>query len=102
MNLEQTFESLIEEAVDRVITRNFDALKSEMCTLFEERIKLLTPPTENAPSTERFLTSKEVKEMLSCAHSTLWKMKQDGRLVPLKIGRKSLYREGDVRAFLRC
>lgn len=103
-NFESALETLVENAVSRALTRSIDSLKSEMMEGFAEQIKTslsLNQPMP-APEEEKFLTAKEVKQMLKIAHSTLWAMQQDGRLVPLKIGRKSLYRETDVRAFLRC
>lgn len=105
-NFESALETLVENAVSRALTRSIDSLKSEMMDGFAEQIKTSLSLSLNqpmpAPEEEKFLTAKEVKQMLKIAHSTLWAMHQDGRLVPLKIGRKSLYREVDVKSFLRC
>ena len=45
---------------------------------------------------ERYLTEKQVQEMLSVTHSTLWHWNKKGYLKTVKVGNKNRYKYSDV------
>ncbi len=49
---------------------------------------------------ERYLSIKQVCEMLDVDPSTLWRWRKRGYLVPAEVGRRSRYRLSDVRRML--
>ncbi len=49
---------------------------------------------------ERYLSIKQVCEILSVDASTLWRWRKRGYLVPAKIGGKRRYKMSDIRRIL--
>ncbi|WP_366143555.1 helix-turn-helix domain-containing protein [uncultured Alistipes sp.] len=49
---------------------------------------------------ERYLSIKQVCEMLDVDPSTLWRWRKRGYLVPAEVGRRPRYRLSDVRRML--
>lgn len=45
---------------------------------------------------EKYLTTDEVMEILKVTRPTLWRWAKDHYLVPIKVGKRTLYRESDV------
>ncbi len=58
--------------------------------------------TQAEASTEQssLLTAKEVSKMLRVSASTLWKLEKQGKLMPVRIGRRVFYHQSDVDAIL--
>ena len=48
--------------------------------------------------TEKFLTPDDVSDLLGVSKNTLWRWEKDHYLTPVKIGRKSRYKQSDVLA----
>lgn len=46
--------------------------------------------------TEKFLTPDDVSDLLGVSKNTLWRWEKDHYLTPVKIGRKSRYKQSDV------
>lgn len=45
---------------------------------------------------EHYLTTQEVSIRMHADRSTLWRWARTGYLVPVKIGKKNLYKESDI------
>ncbi len=50
--------------------------------------------------TEKFLTPDDVSDLLGVSKNTLWRWEKDHYLTPVKIGRKSRYKQSDVLALM--
>lgn len=62
---------------------------------FEELSQRITPKTE-----EKYLSPKQVCEMLDIDNSTLWRWGQNSYLQPFKVGGKNRYRMSDIQKLL--
>lgn len=49
---------------------------------------------------ETFLTPDEVSEMIGVSKNTLWRWEKDRYLTPIKVGRKSRYKQSEVLALM--
>lgn len=88
------FADVIERVVSQVIDRKFAGL--------EERLQsFMSEPTQK-PDIEDLAgyTSKQVEELLHINSSTLWRWQKMGKLKPVKIGQKRIYRCSDVQQLL--
>jgi len=56
-----------------------------------------TPPDDP----ERLISKKEAAKLLSCSQSTIDNYRRDGQLKAQKLGRKVLFRRGDVLAVVQ-
>lgn len=43
----------------------------------------------------------EAKKILKVTDATLWRWAKDGYLIPIKVGRKSIYRKSDIDRILK-
>ena len=50
---------------------------------------------------EEYMTTKDICSLLNISSSTLWRMTQDGRITPKKVGRRSLYNKAEVIALVQ-
>ena len=50
---------------------------------------------------EEYMTTKDICSLLNISSSTLWRMTQDGRITPKKVGRRSLYNKAEVVALVQ-
>ena len=57
-------------------------------------------PVAGENATERLMTKQEVMEKFCVCHTTLHNWAKSGVLVPVKVGRKIHYRQGDVQELL--
>ena len=55
---------------------------------------------EKAQEEERYLTSKEVSDLLKVNRSTLWKWNKSGYLTAIKTGSKPRYKLSDVKKIM--
>lgn len=51
--------------------------------------------SENS-QTEKYLTPDEVCTMIGVSKNTLWRWEKDNYLTPIKVGRKSRYKQSDI------
>lgn len=49
---------------------------------------------------EIYMTPNEVADKLSVSKNTLWRWERMGYLVPVKVGRKSLYKRSEIDSLL--
>ena len=49
---------------------------------------------------ETYMTPDEVADKLSVSKNTLWRWERTGYLVPVKVGRKSLYKRSEIDSLL--
>lgn len=47
------------------------------------------------------VTPEKVMELLNISRTTLWRWAREGYLVPVKVGRKTLYRQSDIDTILK-
>jgi excisionase family DNA binding protein len=59
------------------------------------KLHLVAPETEN-----EFMTGNEVTRMLRISRTTLYNWNNDGKLVPIEVGKKFLYRRSDVLSLI--
>lgn len=64
----------------------------------KDEISSLQIPEKDEP---KFLTRKEVVAKLMVTEVTLWRWEQAGKLVPVRVGSKVLYRISDVLSFIK-
>jgi len=67
-----------------------------LTALAEERARM----AQEAKASSLYLSKKEVLALLGVCDTTLWLWGKSGYLVPLKAGRKVLYRKSDVDRIL--
>jgi len=53
------------------------------------------------PAAKEILTGLEVESLLHVSRTTLWKLREEGRLPYTKVGRKYLYLRSEVLAWLK-
>ena len=75
------FEKALEDIVDKVLDRRFEPLKK----IYEEKL----------------VTRDEVLRVLKISAPTLWRMEQRGDLVPVRIGRKVMYKESEITQIIQ-
>lgn len=75
------FEKALEDIVDKVLDRRFEPLKK----MYEEKL----------------VTRDEVLRVLKISAPTLWRMEQRGDLVPVRIGRKVMYKESEITQIIQ-
>ena len=63
-------------------------------------VSSLTPPTPQAPTGTDLLTRGEVLSMLRITAPTLRNITRKGRLRPVRIGKKLLFRAADIAAYI--
>ncbi len=64
----------------------------------ENRAQQEAVRTKASTQQSTLLTAKEVGKMLRVSASTLWKLEKQGKLVPVRIGRRVFYHQTDVEA----
>lgn len=75
------FEKALEDIVDKVLDRRFEPLKKK----YEEKL----------------VTRDEVLKILKISAPTLWRMEQRGDLIPVRIGRKVMYKESEITQMIQ-
>ena len=73
----------------------------ELRTIIEDVVNETILKYDESQKEEKYLTINTVIDMLKVTRATLWRWANDGYLVPLKVGKRTLYRESDVNAYLK-
>ena len=68
----------------------------ELMTLVKEQVVSALQSMKEERQ-ERYLTRSEAAQTLNVDVSTLWRWAKNGILVPVKMGKKTYYRESDVK-----
>lgn len=78
------------------------AVREELCAFMGDK-KIETPSTAkdaNEESNQQYLTANDVVRILHCSRSTLCRWQKNNRLVPVKLGKKVLYKKEDIDDFV--
>lgn len=78
------------------------AVREELCAFMGDK-KIETPSTAkdaNEESNQQYLTVNDVVRILNCSRSTIWRWQKNNRLVPVKVGKKALYKKEDIDDFV--
>jgi predicted DNA-binding transcriptional regulator AlpA len=83
--------TILHEVTPEQITSLFEGLQNQLTEIKKD----FQPkqPTE-------YLTRNEVAELLKCDLSTLWNWQRKGKLIPVGIGNRVLYKRSDIEAVL--
>jgi len=83
--------TILYEVTPEQITNLFEGLQNQLAEIKKD----FQPkqPTE-------YLTRNEVAELLKCDLSTLWNWQKKGKLIPVGIGSRVLYKRSDIEAVL--
>ena len=76
-NLQSIVREMVDEAVDEAVSKAMEKVK-----------------TEDAP--EGLLSSAEVRKMFGISKQTLWRWKEVGYLLTIKVGTRNYYNKSDV------
>ena len=79
------------------IVCNLDDLRSILGEILCDAISSLQ---EKQIEEERYLTAQEVTDLLHIDRSTLWRWKKCEYIIPIKVGKKNLYRKTDVESIM--
>lgn len=74
------------------------AFSTELIARTKEELKQTLAAKQK--TTDRLLTSAEVRNMCNICDTTLWHWQNKGILTPVKVGRKRMYKLSDVKRFL--
>lgn len=79
-----------------------EALIPYLMPYIENKIKdeLMVLPTSETDD-KLILTKKQVMERYQISAMTLWRLEQSGKLTPVRIGRKVMYRPVDVEKIFK-
>lgn len=74
-----------------------EALAPFLMPYFENKMKDELSNLPNQKNDEHeFLTKKQVMSKYQISAMTLWRMEQDGRLLPVRLGSRVMYRPKDI------
>ena len=74
-----------------------DDLREILNEIIDERIDFVIKKWEEANNIEGLLTTEKAMELLSISKSTIWRWKQRGYLVPIRVGGNDRYRIQDIK-----
>lgn len=83
------------QKVDSIVDINFLEFKEIIKALLKEAILEIQQTTADKKE-KHFLTAEEVRQMLGISKATLWRRKEDGTLLPIKIGSRVMYKQSDI------
>ena len=87
---------MIEGGANTLLMVSASDLREFALALMEEA----RSQAEEAKEAETYLTEKEACELLSVGHTTLWRWDRKGYLRAQKVGRRKLYRRGDIEKLI--
>lgn len=93
------FNSLTTEAQYQVVVSLEDLANIVSYIMREERERIREEETLNKERAT--LSVDETITMLGVSKSTLWKWEKAGMLIPLRLGKKVLYKQSDIDEMLR-
>ena len=73
-----------------------DDLKEILTEIVDERIDFIVKKWEEANRIEELLTTEKAMELLSVSKATMYRWKQRGYLVPIRVGGNDRYRMKDI------
>ena len=76
-----------------------DDLREILNEIIDERIALFEKRNEEKRN-EELVTYERVMEILGVSKSTIWRWKQRGYLVPIRIGGNDRYRMSDIKKIM--
>ena len=77
-----------------------DDLREILNEIIDERIDFVIKKWEEANNIEGLLTTEKAMELLSIRKSTIWRWKQRGYLVPIRVGGNDRYRIQDIKKIM--
>ena len=77
-----------------------DDLREILNEIIDERIDFVIKKWEEANNIEGLLTTEKAMELLSIGKSTIWRWKQRGYLVPIRVGGNDRYRIQDIKKIM--
>ncbi len=77
-----------------------DDLREILNEIIDERIDFVIKKWEEANNIEGLLTTEKAMELLSISKSTIWRWKQRGYLVPIRVGGNDRYRIQDIKKIM--
>jgi len=66
-----------------------------------EQSNAMDQTASHPPAAQEILTGLEIESLLHVSRTTLWKLREDGKLPYTKVGRKYLYFRSEVFAWLK-
>jgi excisionase family DNA binding protein len=81
----------MESQQNEIVVLTSGQLKNLVSQIIAEFKNTAAPISE-----DEFLSSKEVQQFLKIGHSTLHRFINDGRLQPVRLGRKLLFKKSDL------
>ena len=78
-----------------------DDLREIINEIIDERIALFEKQNEEKRN-EELVSYERVMELLGVSKSTIWRWKQRGYLVPIRIGGNDRYRMSDIKKIMKA
>jgi excisionase family DNA binding protein len=76
----------------------FDDIDQRLQTIEDTLQQLVNKSDPNPPTTERFLTSEEVCQLLSCSRVSIWNWERAGLIQSFRIGNLKRFKMSDIEA----
>lgn len=73
----------------------------ELRAIIEDIVTDTIVKYDDSKQEEKYLTTDNVIEILKVTRATLWRWAREEYLVPVKVGKRTLYRESDVKVLLK-
>ena len=90
-----TIQEILRTKENVLLVVSIGDLKELFNSLLDEREAERKSVSDNQRGKE-LITAEETAELLGVKKNTLWRWARDGYLVPIKIGRKSFYKQADI------
>ena len=78
-----------------------DDLKEMLSEIIDERIDFIVKKWEESNRIDELLTTEKAMELLAVSKATMWRWKQRGYLVPIRVGGNDRYRMGDIKKIMQ-
>lgn len=97
MNIQEIIKS---GASNICVTVSLSDLREFFQGCISDRLAEIEVEAQRQIEKEEYLSPKEAAEKLGVSASTLWRWSREQYLVPVKVGRKSLYKQSDINKLL--
>lgn len=84
--------------MNNMVMFNLDDLKEAINQVLDERGNAVSKAESQK---DEFVTRKELCKLIGVSNVTLWRMEKEGRIIPTKIGKKSVYNKAEVVALIK-